>query len=235
MFTIESSYYFSLFIQAITLLIFYLTVSSIYYKPQFILLENAYFIEYVVSIIEFIGYIILGFYIGSKSNITTIRYLDWFITTNMLLISLSLFSLFNNIYYDPKKSELEKYDQLKKFDFNFIKQEYGDIFIKIFTANTLMLIFGFLGEINFLNKYISLTIGLFFFTLSFKYIFDNFILFNYINYITLSVFIFIWLLYAVAFLLDFNSKNIAYNLLDLISKNCFGIFLFFYLYYLNSL
>jgi len=235
MFTIESSYYFSLFIQAITLLIFYLTVSSIYYKPQFILLENAYFIEYVVSIIEFIGYIILGFYIGSKSNITTIRYLDWFITTNMLLVSLSLFSLFNNIYYDPKISELEKYDQLKKFDFNFIKQEYGDIFLKIFTANTLMLIFGFLGEINFLNKYISLTIGLFFFTLSFKYIFDNFIQFNYINYITLSIFIFIWLLYAVAFLLDFNTKNIAYNLLDLISKNCFGIFLFFYLYYLNSL
>ena len=235
MFTIESSYYFSLFIQVITLLIFYLTVSSFYYKPQFILLENAYFIEYVVSIIEFIGYIILGFYIGSKSNITTIRYLDWFITTNMLLISLSLFSLFNNIYYDTKKSELEKYDELKKFDFNFIKQEYGDIFLKIFTANTLMLIFGFLGEINFLNKYISLTIGLFFFTLSFKYIFDNFIQFNYINYITLSIFIFIWLLYAVAFLLYFNTKNIAYNLLDLISKNCFGIFLFFYLYYLNSL
>ena len=87
-----------------------------------------------------------------------------------------------------------------------------------------MLIFGFLGEINFLNKYISLTIGLFFFTLSFKYIFDNFIQFNYINYITLSIFTFIWLLYAVAFLLDFNTKNIAYNLLDLISKNCFGIF-----------
>ena len=235
MFTIESSYYFSLFIQAITLLIFYLTVSSIYYKPQFILLENAYFIEYMVSIIEFIGYIILGFYIGSKSNITTIRYLDWFITTNMLLVSLSLFSLFNNIYYDTKKSELEKYDELKKFDLNFIKQEYGDIFLKIFTANTLMLIFGFLDEINFFNKYISLTIGLFFFTLSFKYIFDNFIQFNYINYITLSIFIFIWLLYAVAFLLDFNTKNIAYNLLDLISKNCFGIFLFFYLYYLNSL
>ena len=235
MFTIESSYYFSLFIQAITLLIFYLTVSSIYYKPQFILLENAYFIEYMVSIIEFIGYIILGFYIGSKSNITTIRYLDWFITTNMLLVSLSLFSLFNNIYYDTKKSELEKYDELKKFDLKFIKQEYGDIFLKIFTANTLMLIFGFLGEINFFNKYISLTIGLFFFTLSFKYIFDNFIQFNYINYITLSIFIFIWLLYAVAFLLDFNTKNIAYNLLDLISKNCFGIFLFFYLYYLNSL
>ena len=235
MFTIESSYYFSLFIQAITLLIFYLTVSSIYYKPQFILLENAYFIEYMVSIIEFIGYIILGFYIGSKSNITTIRYLDWFITTNMLLVSLSLFSLFNNIYYDTKKSELEKYDELKKFDLNFIKQEYGDIFLKIFTANTLMLIFGFLGEINFFNKYISLTIGLFFFTLSFKYIFDNFIQFNYINYITLGIFIFIWLLYAVAFLLDFNTKNIAYNLLDLISKNCFGIFLFFYLYYLNSL
>ena len=98
-----------------------------------------------------------------------------------------------------------------------------------------MLIFGFLGELNYLNKYVSLILGLFFFTLSFKYIFDNFVQFNFINYITLGIFIFIWLLYAVAFLLDFNTKNIAYNLLDLISKNCFGIFLFFYLYYLNSL
>lgn len=235
MFTIESSYYFSLFVQAITLLIFYLTISSIYYQPQFILLENAYFIEYAVSIIEFIGYIILGFYINSKFNITTIRYADWFITTNMLLVSLSLFSLFNNIYYNHKYSETEKYEQLKKFDFHFIKQEYGDIFLKIFAANTLMLIFGFLGELKYLDKYISLILGLFFFTLSFKYIFDNFIEYNFINYITLGIFIFIWLLYAVAFLLDFNTKNIAYNLLDLISKNCFGIFLFFYLYYLNSL
>mgnify|MGYP001462216538 CR=1 FL=1 len=85
MFTIESSYYFSLFVQAITLLIFYLTISSIYYQPQFILLENAYFIEYTVSIIEFIGYIILGFYINSKFNITTIRYADWFITTGQMI------------------------------------------------------------------------------------------------------------------------------------------------------
>ena len=122
MFTIESSYYFSLFIQAITLLIFYLTVSSIYYKPQFILLQNAYFIEYVVSIIEFIGYIILGFYIGSKSNITTIRYLDWFITTNMLLVSLSLFSLFNKdgewlseiVFLDRDRVEVKFLNKLKE-------------------------------------------------------------------------------------------------------------------------
>lgn len=235
MFTIQSSYYFSLFIQAITLLIFYLTVSSIYYQPQFILLENAYYIEYIVSIIEFIGYIILGFYINTKVNITTIRYLDWFITTNMLLVSLSLFSLFNNIYYDDKISEIEKYEKLKKYNFTFLKQEYGDIFIKIFIANTLMLIFGFLGELKILNKYVSLVIGMFFFSLSFKYILDSFVEYNFINYFTFSIFIFIWLLYAVAFLLDFETKNILYNLLDLISKNCFGIFLFFYLYYLNSL
>ncbi len=235
MFTIQSSYYFSLFIQVITLLIFYLTVSSIYYQPQFILLENAYYIEYLVSIIEFIGYIILGFYINTKVNITTIRYLDWFVTTNMLLVSLSLFSLFNNIYYDDKISEIEKHEKLKKYNFTYLKQEYGDIFIKIFITNTLMLIFGFLGELKILNRYISLVIGMFFFSLSFKYILDTFVDYNFINYFTFSIFIFIWLLYAVAFLLDFETKNISYNLLDLISKNCFGIFLFFYLYYLNSL
>jgi len=163
---------------------------------------------------------------------TAIRYIDWFATTNMLLISLSLFLLFNKIKFSDKNEE-DKIKELKKYDFTAIKDEYSDLFIKIISFNTLMLVFGFLGEINLINKHIALGLGLLVFGVSFKLIYENFVGNVIFNKIFISVFIFIWLLYAVAFMLDYKNKNIAYNLLDLVSKNFFGLFLFCYIYLHN--
>ncbi len=226
MISIQNSYYFSLIVQFVSLGIFY-TTTNIKTNPHQILLKNAYFLEYIVSIIEFIGYIILGYFINTKTNITTIRYLDWFVTTNMLLISLSFFLMFNN-YYSPKNPS--KLNTLSKLDFSYFKKNYTPVFINIWIFNSLMLLFGLLGELNYLNKYVSLILGLYCFFVSFYYIYSNFLGDVLINKIFISVFVFIWLLYAVAFMLDFENKNIAYNLLDLVSKNFFGIFLFYYIY-----
>jgi len=232
MLTIRNSYIFSLIVQLISLIIFGLA-SSLNIKDELILLKNAFNMEYIVSIIEFIGYIILGFYLKSKTNLTSIRYGDWFVTTNMLLISFSMFLLYNKIKYDDnhdhKDDNLEK-RQLSKYDYDYIKEHYGKDFGKIMIFNTLMLVFGFLGEINYLSKIPSLILGMIFFILSFKIIYDKFVGCVINNIIFFSVFVIIWLLYAVAFMLNFEKKNIAYNLLDLVSKNSFGIFLFFYIY-----
>ena len=43
---------------------------------------------------------------------SAIRYIDWFATTNMLLISLSLFLLFNKIIFSDKNEE-DKIKELK--------------------------------------------------------------------------------------------------------------------------
>lgn len=223
MLTVQNSYYFSLFVQLISLIIFSMTF-SVATSPNLVLVKNAYYIEYVVSIIEFIGYVILGFYLNSKVNITAIRYGDWFITTNMLLVSLSLFLLYNRLREEGKSSQLPMYT------FQQIKQEHAPLFLKIMSLNTLMLVFGFLGELQYLNKFVSLSIGLLFFAGSFKLIYDHFVGNVLYNQAFFCVFSFVWLLYAAAFLLPYENKNIAYNLLDLVSKNLFGIFLFFFLY-----
>ena len=230
MLTIQNSYTFSLFVQCLSILIFYLTY-NLETKPFMILLNNAYLLEYIVSIIEFFGYILLGYYLNTKTNLTLLRYADWFVTTNILLVSLSLFLIFNNIYCDEYLSLTEKNHKLEQYTFQFLQKEYMSEFLKIMFFNTSMLIFGFLGELNVIQKNISLGFGLMFFALSFYYVVTNFAKNFLINNVVLGIFIFIWLLYAVAFTMKFDQKNIAYNFLDLISKNMFGIFLFFYMKY----
>jgi len=201
-------------------------------EPHKILLKNAYNLECFVSVVELIGYFILGYYLHTKTNLTALRYGDWFVTTNMMLVSLSLFLMFNNVYYDKSLSENEKQENLKKYTFEYLQENYGTEFLKIMFFNTFMLVFGLMGELKFLDKYVSLFIGLILFGLSFYYVVTNFAENILINNIVLGVFIFIWLLYAIAFMMKFEQKNIAYNILDLISKNMFGVFLFSYMKYI---
>ena len=114
MLTVKNSYYISLIVQILIVIFFFAEVKRKENK-EYILLSNAIDIEFVVNIIEFIGYIIIGFYLNSNVNITAIRYADWFVTTNMMLITLSFFLEFNNIFYEniparDKKRKLAKHD-----------------------------------------------------------------------------------------------------------------------------
>ena len=87
-----------------------------------------------------------------------------------------------------------------------------------------MLLFGFLGEIGTLPLYISVSIGFIFFYLSFK------IIHKYANKTEKGkkfgkLFTILWGLYGVAAVLPLNEKNISYNILDVFSKNFYGIYL----------
>lgn len=230
MLTVKNTYYFSLVFQTLSLLLFIITY-NIPIVPEQRLLNDAYSLEFLVSIIEFFGYIILGYYINTKTNITTIRYADWFITTNVLLVSFSLFLLYNKIKQSTDHTQRETLDQLSNKNVISVIKENSGTYVKMLSANTAMLIFGFLGELKILKKIPALVLGMFFFILSFYYLLSNFAGYVPINMIVSSVFISIWLCYAVAFMCDFTTKNIMYNLLDLVSKNLFGIFLFFYMAY----
>ena len=72
--------------------------------------------------------------------------------------------------------------------------------------------------------------GMIFFILSFYTIYNNFVKNNSENLFYLLIFIFIWLLYAVAYLFNYKEKNMAYNMLDLVSKNLFGLFILYVIY-----
>ena len=44
----------------------------------------------------------------------------------------------------------------------------------------------------------------------------------------------VWGLYGIAAMTDIKSKNIAYNLLDIVSKNFYGLFIYYYILYIHG-
>lgn len=227
MLTVENTYIFSVLIQIVSLVIFFLTY-ELELPPEKVLLKNAYKLEIYVSVIELLGYLVLGYYINTKTNLTALRYGDWFITTSFLLVSLSKFLLYNKLKNNNVDDEKTK-ENLKKYDFKHFVGEYSKTLVNILCMNTAMLVLGLMGEIKYMNAGISLIIGMILFLMTFHSIFKNFVGTVLVNQIVFSVFVFIWFFYAVAYVADFKTKNIAYNILDLISKNLFGVFLYFFI------
>ena len=105
------------------------------------------------------------------------------------------------------------------------------MFIFLFTFA--MLLFGFLGEKNILNKNIAIPLGFVFFGLSFNKIWEVFAKITEISRILFYILIFIWALYGFAAMFSVLPKNIMYNCLDIISKNFYGLFIFYLIWAKN--
>jgi hypothetical protein len=127
------------------------------------------------------------------------------------------------------------HDESKPTRFSHFLSDHSYSIIKIVMLNAAMLFFGFIGEISYLNPYISTFLGFIPFALNFKYIKDTFLpsskdkskifLFYW--------FVFFWSLYGVFALMNYTIKNTGYNILDIFAKNFFGIFLA-YIIFLKS-
>ena len=173
------------------------------------LIKNILKVETSVQMIELIFYIWMVFNITNIDNITPYRYADWFFTTPIMLITLMT-------YIDGETKNI----------FEYLNKEKNEISIILF-LNMLMLLFGFLGETNYLDLKLSIILG-----------FIPFIFYYYKIYKKLKInnqnqdkkllfwfyFIF-WSLYGVAAGLQYELKNAMYNILDLFAKNFFGVFL----------
>lgn len=177
------------------------------------LLKDLLKVELIVQVIEFIFYVFLIYYFHKVyRNITPFRYIDWTFTTPLMLITLSAY-----LSHDGTKETRIS---------DFLSTNAGSI-LKIVLLNAAMLLFGFFGEIGFLNPYVSTFLGFIPFSLNFKYIKETFLtssedpfkqgLFYW--------FVFFWALYGVFALMNYTIKNTGYNILDIFAKNFFGLFL----------
>ena len=175
------------------------------------ILKDLLKLEVVVQIIEFIFYVWLIFYFNSL-NITPFRYLDWAITTPLMLITLSAF-----LNHDGRTS-----NRLSDFLSN-----HKDSVIKIVLLNAAMLLFGFIGEIGYLNPYISTVLGFIPFVLNFMFIKNTFLPSSEDKFKNglFYWFVFFWALYGVFAVTSYTIKNTGYNILDIFAKNFFGLFL----------
>ena len=137
-------------------------------------------------------------------NINKLRYLDWAFTTPLMLISLILLLSVNT-----------------GIKINIIQ------IIIIVILDWIMLAFGYLGEMNIIQKKISEILGFIPFIIIFYILYITFIngknnLFNNILFI---VYFLIWASYGILYMFDEKTMNMIFNILDCISKAFVSFFI----------
>lgn len=215
--SVYTSYVFSIVVQLILLVVLAYNV-DMPVSPELAVLREAFRFEYYVSIIEFLGYLLIGYMLFQKKSVTVYRYADWFITTSILLISLSYVFLYR--LYKEK-------DKTKELTNKYIFTEYRPVLQSLFLSNFFMLLFGFLGEMKKIPYWIGYILGMICFIITFTTLSNNFVKENKANDDLFTIFMLIWLFYGFAYLMPYKSKNMFYNLLDLVSKNMFGLYILY--------
>ena len=150
----------------------------------------------------------------SLNKVTPIRYIDWFLTTPLLILS---FVLYTNHYDNKKRRELDSTHVNKIANYKALGY--------IIPLNFLMLGFGYLGETGMMESKKALIYGFAAYAGLFYGIHREYIKNNKDKSMegVYAAFTIVWFLYGVAYLLDTKYKNITYNFLDVISKAGFGI------------
>ena len=148
-------------------------------------------------------------------NITPKRYLDWMFTTPTMLITLMFYLIFVNTP-DNDKGGL-------KF-FELFGKEFKTIVV-ILILNWMMLFFGYLGEISIIPIALGVFLGFIPFIIYYYIIYKNYVTIGDTGIKIFTYFLFFWSIYGIVALLPYEIKNTCYNILDLFSKNFFGLFL----------
>ena len=135
------------------------------------------------------------------------RYIDWSMTTPLMLIVLSL-TLAQNI---GKAIKL-------------------NVILTVVALNFIMLYLGYLGENKQIDRLVSCGLGFVAFFGFMFIIFTNYVAPKYVfsNYVIFGIFAFIWTFYGLFYLLNDVYKNIGMNILDCLAKCCFGLGLWAY-------
>ena len=174
-------------------------------------------LETCISIVAayFYGVFIKKINVPGKINFKQInvnRYVDWAITTPIMLLVLLL-----AFCYNSGKSVI------------FWK------FLIVLILNYAMLTFGYLGETRKMNRVSANILGFVFFIGLYMYIYATYLygqsMFD--NQMIFWAFFIFWIFYGVAYWFKEKQKNISYNILDLFSKCFVGIF--FWAYFTKSL
>ena len=191
-------------------------------EPTQIILKQALALENIVQFIEGSFYLwFLYFYTKNVDlvDIAKYRYYDWYLTTPTMILSSIAYFEYNN----------KKIENLSFSLFDFIKNNQNKI-LELLCYNFGMLFIGHLQEINIINILVSTLIGFGFFFLLFYKIYIYYVVQSYENYFIFFLMSGIWSIYGLAALFNFKIKNAFYNILDIFSKNFYGLFLSYLIY-----
>jgi len=215
---IRSTGYSSLFIQIITTLLDTYVLATTPSNGPLAFLKEILWLEFVVQIIEGTFYIWMLHNFSKIDNITPHRYYDWALSTPVMLFSLCSYFLYIR---QPNPESMTAWG---------ILLQGWPIFLLLFLLNATMLFFGYLGERGQLPQKTATLLGFIPFFALFSIIWQVFVESAFSKGL-FAFFFFVWFLYGVASLFDYTTKNSAYNVLDLFSKNIINLVLAACLYF----
>jgi len=227
-FIVKDTLHLSFFIQILTLILGLLIVFLTNVSSSNRLIREALILENAVQIIEGSFYIwFIYFYTKNvdKEDIAKYRYYDWFFSTPLMIISTVAYFHYNNTKLYGLSASASAASSL----YNFIKTDIAKISELLF-YNFNMLFIGYLQELKLIPLTISTIFGFLFLGLLFYKTFVYYVKNNSANYLIFYLMLFIWALYGIAALYKNKIKNASYNILDVFSKNFFGLFLAYLVY-----
>jgi bacteriorhodopsin len=180
------------------------------------ILQQIMGLELIVQVIEFGFYIFFIVYFNLES-LATSRYFDWILSTPTMLFSMAAY-----FFYEEQKEKNSVENNLLDFT---LTNKWP--LLEIFFFNFCMLAFGYLGETGTIDRYTAFALGTACFARSFYVLYTEFAEKSVIGKQLFSILFVIWGLYGVAFLTPVVQKNISYNILDIIAKNFFGLYLYY--------
>jgi len=183
---------------------------------KFSFLKQMMFLEIFVQFIEGSFYLYWLYNFKNILNITPKRYFDWVITTPTMLINLIFYLIFLQ-YKNNNTSD-------KLHFFTLFKKEFNTI-ITVLLLNWAMLLFGYLGETSAIPLLLGVSLGFIPFLIYYYIIYKKYALLTNDGFKIYFYFFIFWSLYGIVAVLPYKMKNICYNILDLFSKNFFGLFL----------
>jgi hypothetical protein len=197
-------------------------------NEEMILLKSILLLELIVQVVEGTFYAWLAYLFSSIKNVTPKRYFDWAITTPLMLFSLCMYLDYLKEEEEEEKKEKEKKDPFVNYTLDPIIDAFSkdkEILIPIFLLNWLMLLFGYLGEIGVINNLIAVACGFIPFIIYYVMIYNHYAKYTTFGKKMFWYFAGVWSLYGVAAIMPYYWKNIGYNILDIFSKNFFGLYL----------
>ena len=115
---------------------------------------------------------------------------------------------------------------------DYIKKNKSDV-IKVVVANMIMLLFGLMGELGYIQYQLAIVLGFIPFLYYYNLIYQKYIKNKEPTTERRGLYWFffiVWSLYGVAAFMPYVLKNSAYNILDLFAKNLTGLFLVYILW-----
>jgi bacteriorhodopsin len=174
-------------------------------------IRHIFNLETAISLIAGYFYSVFVYKIATSkldyAELSKMRYIDWAITTPLMLLVLTLVLSQN------------------------LKQSVTFMFFGIIVLlNYIMLLLGYLGELNVISKFNGMIFGFIPFCILFYLIYNKYIK-NYnllANKVIFGVYVVLWSLYGIVYMFDEEVKNICFNFLDLFAKCFFGLSLWVY-------